>query len=532
MEPNDQSSKLYLHIYFLPLFICFFLLSNGLSSPELLAGPSDPPSNMLVNNKANSIECIQAMERIIAGELPPENAPVKEASSESAQQAEPKETQKPLVASSPKKEEDTKIVDGVLYVNGQPMPTYEEERLGIGGVTTPSPNSAKTKGAEIKVIDGVLYLNGQLASLYQANSHSNDDNLVKVEHNGALYVVPGSVSNTVTGKVSTTAHDHDHDHHAHDHDHGHHHHGHDHVHDYPEPDYNTSQLPSMSTPITYSASESMREFRSSSKVNATNYYKYDPNSKSAKVVLTDLYEEEIPCHAHYDYSWDQSKVHPYKYNLATMPETVEFLLTHGFDEDFQMPIHGRLTSKFGPRWGRHHNGIDIDLDKGDVVKAAFKGKVRIAQYSSGYGNLVVIRHYNGLETYYAHLSKLKVKEGDDVDAGSTIGLGGSTGRSTGSHLHFEVRYKGHPIDPAEMIDLGSYRLKNHTFVVNKSYFSSTNPYESAHGGSGGSIYHKVRSGDTLSGIARRYGTSISRICKLNGISSRSTLRVGRRLKVR
>jgi len=258
----------------------------------------------------------------------------------------------------------------------------------------------------------------------------------------------------------------------------------------------------------------------------------------SKILLADLYGEDTPCDAHYNYSWHTSRIHAYKYNLAQMPDTIVFFLTHGLGDDFHMPVMGRVTSNFGPRRRRFHNGIDLKLQTGDNVYSVFDGKVRIAQYSRSYGYVVVIRHYNGLETFYAHLSKLKVKAGDKIKAGEILGLGGSTGRSTGPHLHFEIRYKGHPINPNEMIDFNyTKNLRSHTFTVDKSYFSSSNPYESSHNANGGSAsgstkYYTVRRGDTLGKIASRNGTSVSRLCKLNGISSRSTLRVGKRLRVR
>lgn len=273
--------------------------------------------------------------------------------------------------------------------------------------------------------------------------------------------------------------------------------------------------------------------------------KGSPKSGSGlqKVLLTDVYEEHIPCDAHYDHNWDNKNIHAYKYDLTQMPDTVEFLLTHGLADDFYMPIGNnvRVTSNFGPRGRRHHNGIDLGLRTGEPIRSTFKGRVRIAQYSRSYGYVVVVRHFNGLETLYAHLSKLKVAEGDLVQAGDVIGLGGNTGRSTGAHLHMEVRYKGHPLDPNEMIDFAAGNLRNHTFTVDRSYFSSSTPYQSSHSNhnhkhvsanTSSKNYHIVRRGDTLSGIASRYGKSLSNLYRLNGLSSKSTLNVGQKIKLR
>ncbi|MEZ4887148.1 MAG: M23 family metallopeptidase [Chitinophagales bacterium] len=264
-------------------------------------------------------------------------------------------------------------------------------------------------------------------------------------------------------------------------------------------------------------------------------------AEGKKILLSDVYGEDIPAFNHYHGAWDTQKIHNYKYDLSQMKDTVEFFLSHGLGDDFIMPTMGYVTSNFGPRRRRYHNGIDLKLENGDPVQSMFEGKVRIAQYSRSYGYVVVVRHFNGLETLYAHLSKLKVKSGDNVAAGGIVGLGGSTGRSTGNHLHFEVRYKGHPIDPNELIDFNAKTLKHHTFTVDRSYFTSTDPYESAHAdkdvdddgvvSASSAKYYKIRKGDTLGKIAQRYGTSISRICKLNGISTRTTLNVGRSLRL-
>lgn len=280
-------------------------------------------------------------------------------------------------------------------------------------------------------------------------------------------------------------------------------------------------------------------------------FEYMANNND-KVLLADVYGEAIPCHAHYDAQWDVSRIHPYRYDLSKMPQSVVFMLSNGIDRDFVMPVEGdvEVTSGFGPRWGRHHNGIDLDLDTGDEVMAAFDGKVRIAQYSSSYGNVVVIRHFNGLETIYAHLSRLLVSPNQEVNAGTVIGLGGTTGRSTGSHLHFEVRYKGHPLNPREMIDFVQGEVKNNTFMIDRSYFSSDNPYDDVHASASSWVkrsgkksswsakhkstakrFHTVKKGDTLSELAGKYRTSVQKICSFNKISAKTVLKTGRKLRV-
>jgi len=160
---------------------------------------------------------------------------------------------------------------------------------------------------------------------------------------------------------------------------------------------------------------------------------------------------------------------------------------------------------------------------GDEVKAAFEGVVRIAHYDGDYGRVVVIRHNNGLETLYGHLSQFKVKEGEKVEAGDVIGLGGNTGRSTGSHLHFEVRYLGEPINPNEVIDWELGYLCSDTLHLNAEHFEYLVEVRKRK-------YHTIRRGDTLSGIARRYGTSVGNLCRLNGIRSSTTLRIGRKIR--
>ncbi|MBV6403654.1 MAG: peptidoglycan DD-metalloendopeptidase family protein [Flavobacteriales bacterium] len=190
--------------------------------------------------------------------------------------------------------------------------------------------------------------------------------------------------------------------------------------------------------------------------------------------------------------------------------------------DHEMPTCGAITSPFGPRHGRMHYGVDLKLQTGDPVVAGFPGMVRIAQYHRSFGNVVVIRHANGLETLYAHLSRISVDVGQMVEAGERIGLGGNTGRSTGSHLHFEVRYLGRPIDPARVFDLTEGVLTASTLRLDASVFELPKAAASA--------YYRVKRGDTLSSIARRHGTTVARLCKLNRLSTRSILRVGQRIR--
>jgi len=211
---------------------------------------------------------------------------------------------------------------------------------------------------------------------------------------------------------------------------------------------------------------------------------------------------------------------------------------------FVMPVEGMVTSRYGFRKGRYHNGIDVDLETGDYVKACWDGKVRYAKYNEGgFGNLVIIRHYNGLETFYAHLSKLIVQANDEVKAGDIIGLGGNTGNSRGSHLHFEIRFYDAPMNPEEIIDFEGKMCKDENLFVHKSLFTPgaqpSNLVE--HGESFAPIekkvtsnrkYHRVSSGDTLSRIARHHSTTVSRICQLNGIRSTTRLYVGRTLRVK
>lgn len=240
----------------------------------------------------------------------------------------------------------------------------------------------------------------------------------------------------------------------------------------------------------------------------------------------------------FESNWDNDVIHAYKgISLDEVPDEVLLTLADSVST-FCPPVVGAVRSKYAFRRRRPHKGTDIPLKVGDPVKAAFDGKVRIVKttrQTGGYGNLVVIRHANGLETYYGHLSKHAVQENDIVKAGDVIGYGGSTGRSTGPHLHFEVRFMGQAFDPERLVDFENGKLRSKTFIVKKHYFSIYSHYGQSDKESADASkrkIHVIRSGDTLGGLARRYGTTVSAICKLNGISQRKMLRIGERVIVR
>lgn len=228
---------------------------------------------------------------------------------------------------------------------------------------------------------------------------------------------------------------------------------------------------------------------------------------------------DIYCHWRTDAIFDRSVT-------PVLHDTLRLHLGHS-DCDHAMPIAGHVTSPFGPRKGRMHYGVDLKLRTGDPVMSAFSGMVRISRYNSTFGHVVVVRHYNGLETLYAHLSKRLVEPGQLIEAGDTLGLGGNTGRSYGSHLHFEVRFLDQPIDPSEVFDLERGELKAKTFDIHKGTFAAI---AAARADAAARKYHTVRSGDTLSAIARRYGTSVGALCRMNGLKQTSIIRPGQRLR--
>ena len=257
--------------------------------------------------------------------------------------------------------------------------------------------------------------------------------------------------------------------------------------------------------------------------------------------------------------WDNR----YAHKATELPETYRINL-----KNYCMPTPSRvITSQFGPRWGRQHKGLDIKVYIGDTIRAAFSGKIRVVRYEAkGYGNYVVIRHNNGLETIYGHLSKHLVRENQTVRAGDPIGLGGNTGRSTGSHLHFETRLCGVALNPALFFDFRNQDVTGDYYVFRRSTMDresakataargqkvSSYTKEEVYGGKRntttsapvavvteaaapaprpanrptGIKHHQVEAGETIYSIARKYDMPVEKLQQINGLGSSTRLRTG------
>ncbi|MCR5680368.1 MAG: peptidoglycan DD-metalloendopeptidase family protein [Prevotella sp.] len=285
------------------------------------------------------------------------------------------------------------------------------------------------------------------------------------------------------------------------------------------------------------------------------------------IQLQQLIENEV---------WESPAANLYKdwNNVSVSRQTTALPDSFRIDlRDFSMPTTSRqITSNFGSRWGRQHKGLDIKVYVGDTIRAAFSGKVRIVRYEAkGYGKYVVIRHPNGLETIYGHMSQQLVSENQEVRSGQPIGLGGNTGRSTGSHLHFETRLCGTALNPALMFDFYNQDVIGDSYLFRKSTYNKESLVATrlrGVGGTGGASTenidlsevpepakaepvaqvqpskrqgrqgrqqasvrnHKVKQGETLYAIARKHGTTVQALCRLNGIRQNSTLHVGQILK--
>ncbi|MBO6117586.1 MAG: peptidoglycan DD-metalloendopeptidase family protein [Bacteroidales bacterium] len=300
----------------------------------------------------------------------------------------------------------------------------------------------------------------------------------------------------------------------------------------------------------------------------------DTVNTNVKVTVVD---NKIPSRTLYQNTWFSERVKSQKISLNDIPDEVMLRLCgKKGEENFCFPYKGIKTSGYGWRWGRAHTGLDIALKTGDKIYAAFDGVVRVAKFNGGYGNMVLIRHYNNLETLYGHMSEIKVKPGQEVKAGDVIGLGGSTGHSTGPHLHFECRLLYACFDPEWIVDMKNYKLKTKFVRIDKSYFGI--PASQAANDKKEKItklakvdklldgtkyvspkeldkmildkqmqrdkpvtvnnedrstwrYYKIKDKDTLETISEKYNIRISDLIEINNITD-NNLKVGERIRVR
>lgn len=226
--------------------------------------------------------------------------------------------------------------------------------------------------------------------------------------------------------------------------------------------------------------------------------------------------------------WCTHKINCHRFDFRFMYDTLKIpIVDSALKRNFTYPLKNYVTSPFGQRRSYWHFGTDIKVRYRDTIRAVFDGIVRVIQNDRfGYGKVIVIRHHYGLESLYGHLSKCLIKKNTtEVKSGDPIGLGGRTGRATGRHLHFEIRFCGEPFDPASILDYENYTLKTDTLALTCNTFGYLFDLRKT-------LFHTVRKGDYLGKIARKYGTSIRKLCKLNGITRTSILRIGRRIMIR
>lgn len=258
-----------------------------------------------------------------------------------------------------------------------------------------------------------------------------------------------------------------------------------------------------------------------------------------KNTFIDLIDDLEPEPDIYTEGWNSKRVNPFRENDVPNSKVIDVTGYH-------MPCPGRVTSNYGYRakFGRMHKGIDLHIRSNDTIYAAFDGKVRLTNYEGkGYGNYVIIRHPNGLETVYGHLNKFLVKADQVVRAGQPIALGGSTGRSTGPHLHFETRFMGYAINPSAIFDFANQTTHTDTYTFSKSTYTQPrsfgpkhlaktdkeNPYKS---GASDKTSYIVKRGDTLSSIARSYGMSATTLRKINNMDTNDLIKVGQVLRLK
>ncbi|MCX7954486.1 MAG: M23 family metallopeptidase [Bacteroidales bacterium] len=237
---------------------------------------------------------------------------------------------------------------------------------------------------------------------------------------------------------------------------------------------------------------------------------------------------DVPAYELYLF-WDTLNFNPYKTNIEFL--NTNYIIDLQYDK-FTFPVRSNnVSSKFGWRNKKFHTGIDISLKNGDTVFSIMEGKVRFCGYYKGYGNVVVIRHSNGLESVYAHLSKIFVKNNKYVESNFPIGLGGSSGKTTGPHLHFELRFLGIPIDPLEIIDTENMDILTTFLIINKD-FLKTKYKPLQYKNSQSPEFYIVKKGDNLFKIARKFNTNVDTLLKINKLNSKTILRINQKIRIK
>jgi murein DD-endopeptidase MepM/ murein hydrolase activator NlpD len=253
----------------------------------------------------------------------------------------------------------------------------------------------------------------------------------------------------------------------------------------------------------------------------------DAASSGVKIRRLNINPSEINPDYYKVTRWDTTDLNMYHVDMTLFRDTLTYRFSESGKYAYTIPKAGYVTSGFGRRslFGRKfHKGLDIDLETGDEVRAALPGKIRIARYSTGYGNFVIISHEGGLETLYGHMSELKVVEGQEVESGAVIGLGGSTGQSTGAHLHFEIRIFGEQIDPAWVLNTETLKPHSPEVKIDASWFNHLLNYSETE-------FHIVEEGETMDDICRLYEVDKEEMLLINNLNSEEDMKLGMRLRL-
>jgi len=249
---------------------------------------------------------------------------------------------------------------------------------------------------------------------------------------------------------------------------------------------------------------------------------------------------EIPAHNLYLQDWSADYVVGRELALPFgNNDNLKIILVDGTNAPFALPCEPeKVSSKYGVRNGQPHTGIDLKVALGTPVRCCFDGVVRLVKISPSYGKVVVVRHYNGLETLYGHLDSICVGRNQIVTAGQTIGLAGHTGRAAGDHLHFETRFLYTHFNPAKMVDFETGELFTNILTLTKDdlhveeEFPEENAISTESSSPSESQFHIVKAGDTLYRIAVNNNTTVEKICRLNNLNESSPLQLGQKIRVR